>query len=75
MTGGSVLLNLLGAIALLLWSTRLVKTGVTRAFGENLRGLLLRSTANRLGAVGLGGRHPDRLRLLALAHLAFRGFA
>lgn len=52
--GGSVLLNLLGGIALLLWSTRLVKTGVQRAFGDQLRALLQRATENRVRACGLG---------------------
>lgn len=52
--GGSLLLHLLGGIALLLWSTRLVKTGVQRAFGDQLRGLLQRATENRIRACGLG---------------------
>lgn len=54
MTGSSLVLNILGAIALLLWATRLVKTGVLRAFGDQLRRVLSRATANRLGAFGLG---------------------
>lgn len=52
--GGSLLLHLLGGIALLLWSTRLVKTGVQRAFGDHLRGLLQRATESRIRACGLG---------------------
>lgn len=52
--GGSLLLNLFGGIALLLWSTRLVKTGVLRAFGEELRALLQLATENRFRACGLG---------------------
>lgn len=52
--GGALLLNLLGGIALLLWSTRLVKTGVQRAFGDQLRALLQRATENRIRACGLG---------------------
>lgn len=54
MNGGSVLLNLLGGIALLLWSTRLVKTGVLRAFGDKLRSILQGATSDRLRACGLG---------------------
>lgn len=53
-SGSTLLLNLLGGIALLLWSTRLVKTGVLRAFGDRLRGLLQRATSNRVAACGLG---------------------
>jgi phosphate:Na+ symporter len=52
--GGTLFLNLLGGIALLLWSTRLVKTGVQRAFGDQLRSLLQRATENRVRACGLG---------------------
>ncbi|GLS20296.1 Na/Pi cotransporter [Labrys miyagiensis] len=45
-----VFLNLLAGIALLLWSTRLVKTGIMRAFGEKLRGVIARATSNRFSA-------------------------
>ena len=50
------LLNLLAAISLLVWATSLVRTGVLRVFGENLRGVLARSFSNRLRAMlaGLG---------------------
>ena len=50
------LLNLLAAIALLVWGIYNVRTGVLRAFGENLRSVLARSVANRLSAMlaGLG---------------------
>ena len=37
MAGHTVLLNMLGGICLLLWATRMVKTGVMRAFGEKFR--------------------------------------
>ena len=50
------LLNLLAAIALLVWGTHLVRTGVLRVFGANLRTLLARSMRNRFTAVlsGIG---------------------
>ncbi|MEY4754457.1 MAG: hypothetical protein RJA44_2132 [Pseudomonadota bacterium] len=38
------LLNLLAAIALLVWATQIVRTGVLRVFGESLRSLLAAST-------------------------------
>ncbi len=50
MAGQHVFLNLLAGIALLLWSTRLVKTGIMRAFGEKLRGVIARATSNRFSA-------------------------
>jgi len=50
------LLNLLAAIALLVWGTHIVRTGMLRVFGENLRHVLARSVRNRFAAAlaGLG---------------------
>lgn len=48
------LLNLLAAIALLVWGTHIVRTGVLRVFGENLRHVLARSFANRFTAAAAG---------------------
>jgi phosphate:Na+ symporter len=44
------LLNLLAAIALLVWGTHLVRTGILRVFGANLRQILARSISNRFTA-------------------------
>lgn len=41
------LLNLLAAIALLVWGTHIVRTGIVRLFGENLRNILAHSLSNR----------------------------
>ncbi|MEO5672921.1 MAG: Na/Pi cotransporter family protein [Ramlibacter sp.] len=50
------LLNLLAAIALLVWGTHLVRTGILRVFGANLRNVLAHSVTNRWAAAisGLG---------------------
>jgi len=50
------LLNLLAAIALLVWGTHIVRTGMLRVFGENLRHVLALSFSNRFTAAlaGLG---------------------
>jgi phosphate:Na+ symporter len=50
------LLNLLAAIALLVWGTQIVRTGVLRVFGENLRQVLAVSMQRRTTALlaGLG---------------------
>ena len=48
------LLNLLAAIALLVWGTHIVRTGVLRVFGENLRHVLARSFGNRFAALAAG---------------------
>lgn len=54
MTGSVVLLNLGGAVALMLYATRMVRTGVDRAYGEVLR-LRLRRTIDRPGLAVLAG--------------------
>ncbi len=54
MSGTIVLLNLAGAVALLLWATRMVKTGVERAYGDTLRGRLRSTLGNPLLAVIAG---------------------
>jgi phosphate:Na+ symporter len=46
MSGSLVLLHLAGAVALLLWATRMVRTGVERAYGDVLR-LRLRALLRR----------------------------
>ncbi|MEY4752298.1 MAG: hypothetical protein RIQ60_4512, partial [Pseudomonadota bacterium] len=48
------LLNLLAAIALLVWGTHNVRTGMLRVFGENLRGVLSHSFSNRFSAMLAG---------------------
>jgi phosphate:Na+ symporter len=50
------LLNLLAAIALLVWGTHNVRTGMLRVFGENLRSVLSRSFSNRFSSflAGIG---------------------
>jgi phosphate:Na+ symporter len=48
------LLNLLAAVALLVWGTHLVRTGILRVFGANLRNVLAHSVANRWTAAVSG---------------------
>ena len=48
------LLNLLAAIALLVWGTHLVRTGILRVFGANLRHILAQATGNRATAAMAG---------------------
>src|SRR4051794_41953886 len=44
------LIELFGAVALLLWGVHMVRTGILRAFGGALRQLLGRTLRNRLAA-------------------------
>ncbi|RWQ22721.1 Na/Pi cotransporter family protein [Mesorhizobium sp.] len=48
------MLDLIGAVALLLWGLRMVKTGVSRALGVRLRRWIAASTPNRLMAFSVG---------------------
>src|SRR5579875_1327741 len=56
MAGSLTLLDLAGAVALLLWGVRMVQTGVQRAFGPRLRLVLAAALRTRLRALlaGLG---------------------
>lgn len=48
------LLNLLSSVALLIWGTHIVRTGILRVFGANLRHILARSVGNRGKAFASG---------------------
>jgi phosphate:Na+ symporter len=48
------LLNLLAAIALLVWGTQLVRTGILRVLGASLRNILATSVSNRFKAMMSG---------------------
>ncbi|TDQ77527.1 phosphate:Na+ symporter [Dongia mobilis] len=56
LAGMIFLLHLFGAAALLLWGLRMVRTGILRAYGAQLRQSLSRATGNRFSAFlsGLG---------------------
>lgn len=47
-------LHLAGAVMLLIWAVRMVRTGVERAHGAALRRAMHRSKGSRLGAAGIG---------------------
>ncbi len=56
MSATLTLLNIIGAVALLLWGTRMVRLGFTRAYATSLQQLIAKSTNNRIKAflAGLG---------------------
>jgi phosphate:Na+ symporter len=54
MSGSLVLLHLAGAVALLLYATRMVRTGVERAYGDVLRRRLRETLRNPLLAAAAG---------------------
>jgi phosphate:Na+ symporter len=53
--GTIVLLDLMGGVALLLWGLHMVRSGILRAFGPQLRRLLSQALGNRLAAFLAGG--------------------
>jgi len=53
-SGSVVLVHLVGAVALLLWATRMVRTGVERAYGNVLKRRLRRTLMNPFLAVSTG---------------------
>jgi phosphate:Na+ symporter len=48
------LLNILAGVALLIWGTHIVRTGIMRVYGADLRRLLANSIGNRFAAFGAG---------------------
>jgi phosphate:Na+ symporter len=54
MDGLHLLVELVGAVALLLWGVRMVRTGMTRAFGALLRRALAVCARSRLTSFGAG---------------------
>ncbi|ABE62870.1 Na/Pi cotransporter II-related protein [Nitrobacter hamburgensis X14] len=52
--GSLALLDLMGGIALLLWGLHMVRSGILRAFGPDLRWFLGKALRNRFAAFGAG---------------------
>lgn len=48
--GTLVIVNLLGGVALLLWGVRMVRTAITRAWGDKLKQFLAHRLGNRISA-------------------------
>lgn len=53
-SGIEVLLQIAGGVALLLWAARMVRTGIERAYGANLRRTLAYAAGGRSRAFGAG---------------------
>lgn len=70
-----ILLHLAGAVTLLLWAVRMVRTGVERAYGTALERTLKRARGNRLRAVGLGAMVAMVLQSSTAVGVLAAGFA
>lgn len=75
MTGTIVLINLAGAVAMLLWAARMVRTGVERAYGDSLKAKLKLATGNRVAAAIAGFFLAIALQSATAVALIVSGFA
>lgn len=75
MTLTFTLIDLAGSVALLLWGTHMVQTGIQRAFGASLRSLLGRALRGRMGAFLAGMGVTAVLQSSTATGLMTAGFA
>lgn len=54
MSASLILIEMAGAVALLLWATRLIQNGVQRAFGHVLKGVLRKALGSPFGSAAAG---------------------
>ncbi len=75
MSGSIVIINLAGAVAMLLWAARMVRTGVERAYGDSLRAKLRLATGNRVSAALAGFLLAIALQSATAVAIIVSGFA
>jgi phosphate:Na+ symporter len=75
LSGTELLLTLAGGVTLLLWGTRMARTGFLRAFGAELRAILGAGTSNRLRAAATGLASASLLQSSTAAALLAASFA
>ena len=75
MSGSVILLELAGAVALLLWGTRMVQTGVQRGFGHVLKDTMRRALRNDTAAAFAGGTLAMALQSATAVAVIVTGFA
>src|SRR5689334_19637610 len=78
MSGTELFATFLGSVALLLWGVRMVRTGMTRAFGATLRQVVSASTRSAvrafLAGIGVTGLlQSSTATAILLASFAARG--
>ncbi len=69
-----LIINLAGSVALLLWATRLVRTGVERFKGNTLRKFIRRAGSGRIKAAFTGGAIATLLQSSTAVALLATGF-
>jgi phosphate:Na+ symporter len=73
-SGTVIFLELAGAVALLLWATRMIQTGVQRAFGHQLKDALRRALGTAAGAAVAGGALAMALQSATAVAVVVSGF-
>ena len=71
----AVMIQLAGAVALLLWGIRMVQTGFSRLMGSRLERLLRRSTSSRPRAFVTGAASAFSLQSSTAVILMIAGFS
>lgn len=74
MSGMIIFINLAGAVALLLWATRMVRTGIERAYGDLLRQKLRMAISYRVTAAIAGFFFAIALQSATAVALIVAGF-
>lgn len=74
MSGYIILLELAGAVALLLWATRMVQTGVQRAYGHVLKDRMRRALHSNTTAAFAGGALAMALQSATAVAVIVTGF-
>lgn len=73
--GSLIIIELFGAIAILLWGIRMVRTGIERMFGADLRRIMGRAAGNRISALFSGIGMASCLQSSTAVILMASGFA
>ena len=74
MAGHTILLNLLGGVALLLWGTRMVQSAILKAFGPQLRTAIARAAAGPVRAAATGAAAATALQSATATAVLVTGF-
>ena len=75
MAGHTILLNLIGGVALLLWGTRMVQEAILKAFGAELRGAIAGAAGSPLRAAATGAVAATALQSATATAILVTGFA
>lgn len=75
MSGYTLLLNLAGAIALLLWATRMVRTGIQRGYSSELRRVIRKSSSSLFLSATCGAMSALLLQSATAVAILISGFS